>query len=89
MKDIDDRNACFNSVVAFCKPREKPMTFHGKVEGKIVQEEKGNVGFGFDPIFLPLRGDGKTFAEMEIQEKNRFSHRAEALRKFAEWYISQ
>jgi XTP/dITP diphosphohydrolase len=89
MEDIDDRDACFNSVVAFCKPREKPITFHGKVEGKIVQEEKGNVGFGFDPIFIPLRGDGKTFAEMEIQEKNGFSHRAEALRKFAEWYISQ
>jgi len=89
MKDIGNRNAFFHSVVAFCKPKEKPVTFHGKVEGKIVQEERGDSGFGFDPIFAPLKGDGRTFAEMRIEEKNRFSHRAEALRKFAKWYISQ
>jgi len=89
MEGIDDRDAYFHSVVAFCKPREKPITFHGKVEGKIVQEERGNGGFGFDPIFAPLKSDGKTFAEMKTEEKNRFSHRAEALRKFAKWYISQ
>jgi len=89
MKDIDDRDAYFHSVVAFCKPKEKPITFHGKVEGKIVQEERGNAGFGFDPIFAPLKDGGRTFAEMEIEEKNRYSHRAEALRKFAKWYISQ
>jgi XTP/dITP diphosphohydrolase len=89
MNDIDNRNAYFHSVVAFCKPREKPVTFHGKVEGKIVQEERDGSGFGFDPIIAPLKGDGRTFAEMAIEEKNRFSHRAEAFRKFAKWYISQ
>jgi len=89
MKDIDERDAYFHSVVVFCKPREKPIMFHGKVEGKIVQEERGGSGFGFDPIFAPLKGDGRTFAEMEIEEKNRFSHRAEAFRLFAEWYVSQ
>jgi XTP/dITP diphosphohydrolase len=89
MKDIDDRYAYFHSVVAFCKPKEKPVTFYGKVKGKIVQEERGGSGFGFDPIFAPLKGDGKTFAEMGTEEKNRYSHRAEALRKFAKWYISQ
>jgi len=89
MEDIDDRDAYFHSVVAFCKPKEKPIIFHGKVEGKIVQEERGNAGFGFDPIFAPVKGDGRTFAEMETKEKNRYSHRAEAFRLFAEWYISQ
>jgi XTP/dITP diphosphohydrolase len=89
MKDIDDRYAYFHSVVAFCKPKEKPVTFKGKVEGKIVQEERGSSGFGFDPMFKPLKGDGKTFAEMGTEEKNRYSHRAEALRKFAKWYIRQ
>jgi XTP/dITP diphosphohydrolase len=89
MKDIDDRYAYFHSVVAFCKPKEKPVTFYGKVKGKIVQEERGGSGFGFDPIFAPLKGDGKTFAEMGTEEKNKYSHRAEALRKFAKWYISQ
>jgi len=89
MKDMDDRNACFHSVVAFCKPRDKPITFHGRVEGKIVQKEKGDAGFGFDPIFMPLKRDGRTFAEMGTEEKNRYSHRAEALRRFAEWYVCQ
>lgn len=89
MKNIEDRNAYFHSVVAFCRPREEPMTFHGKVEGRIVQEEKGCNGFGFDPIFMPSKGDGKTFAEMATVEKNRYSHRAEALRKFAKWYVGR
>jgi len=89
MKNIDDRNAYFHSVIAFCKPKEEPIAFRGRVEGKIIQEERGDGGFGFDPIFTPLKGGGKTFAEMETREKNRYSHRAEALRKFAKWYISQ
>jgi len=89
MRGIDDRDAYSHSVVAFCRPKEKPITFHGKVEGKIVHEERGKRGFGFDPIFTPLKGNGKTFAEMETAEKNRFSHRAEALREFAKWYIRQ
>jgi XTP/dITP diphosphohydrolase len=89
MKSIDDRDAYFHSVVAFCTPKEKPITFHGKVEGKIINEERGTVGFGFDPIFVPLKGENKTFAEMEIEEKSRFSHRGEALRRFAGWYVSQ
>ena len=89
MRNIDERNAYFHSVVAFCKPKEKPITFQGKVEGEIVQEERGGSGFGFDPIFAPLKGDGRTFAEMGTEEKNRFSHRAMALREFAKWYVRQ
>lgn len=89
MNNVSDRHAYFHSVIAFCKPKEKPVTFHGKVEGKIIDVERGVAGFGFDPIFMPLEGDGRTFAEMETEEKNRFSHRALALRKFAKWYISQ
>ena len=89
LRDAEDRSAYFHSVIAFCKPKEKPITFHGKVEGKIIDVERGVAGFGFDPIFVPFKGDGRAFAEMETEEKNRFSHRAEALRKFAKWYISQ
>jgi len=89
MNNVSDRRAYFHSVIAFCRPKEGPLTFHGKVEGRIIQEERGAAGFGFDPIFAPLKGNGKTFAEMETEEKNRFSHRALALRKFAKWYISQ
>jgi len=88
MKEVKKRDAYFHSVVAFCDPKESPMCFHGKVKGKISQERRGNSGFGFDPIFEPADSCNKTFAEMTTEEKNKFSHRAQALTKFAEWYTS-
>ncbi len=88
-EEIDERKAYFYSVVAFHSPeRSSPKCFHGKVEGKITLEERGNQGFGFDPIFKPKGGVDKTFAEMRADEKNKLSHRAQALRKFAVWYKS-
>jgi len=82
------RDAHFLSVIAFCDPQgqSKPMTFQGRIEGKIMLEEKGSEGFGFDPIFEPLSGNGKAFAEMTTVEKNKYSHRGQALRRFANWY---
>ncbi|NIR86588.1 non-canonical purine NTP pyrophosphatase, partial [Candidatus Bathyarchaeota archaeon] len=88
MKNAEKRDAHFHSVVAFCNPRESPRCFHGRAEGKISLEARGNLGFGFDPIFEPSASQGKTFAEMTLMEKNRHSHRAQALRKFARWYTS-
>jgi XTP/dITP diphosphohydrolase len=88
MKEVEKRDAYFHSVVAFCDPKESPKCFHGKVEGKISQEERGDSGFGFDPIFKPADSYDKTFAEMTTEEKNKLSHRAQALTKFAEWYTS-
>lgn len=89
MEGIAKRSAYFYSVVAFYSPeRASPKCFYGKVEGKITLEELGNQGFGFDPIFEPKGGAGKTFAEMTTTEKNKFSHRAQALRRFAAWYKS-
>ncbi len=89
MEGIAKRSAYFYSVVAFYSPqRASPKCFHGKVEGKITLEERGNQGFGFDPVFEPKGGVGKTFAEITTTEKNKFSHRAQALRKFAAWYKS-
>ena len=88
MKEVEKRDAYFHSVVAFCSPKESPKCFHGKVKGKISQEERGNSGFGFDPIFKPSSSPNRTFAEMTTEEKNKFSHRAQTLRKFAEWYTS-
>lgn len=89
LKGISRQDAYFHSVVAFCKPNMKPVVFHGKVEGKIINKERGEGGFGFDPIFAPLKGDGRTFAEMLVEDKNRFSHRAQAVRRFGEWYKDQ
>ncbi|MFQ6081253.1 MAG: XTP/dITP diphosphatase [Candidatus Bathyarchaeia archaeon] len=88
MENVEKRDAYFHSVVAFCSPQEPPKCFHGKVRGKISQKERGNLGFGFDPIFKPSGGRGKTFAEMTTTQKNRYSHRARALRRFARWYTS-
>jgi len=88
MRNIENRKAKFQSVIAYCTSKsDSPLCFKGEVLGVITREERrGSSGFGFDPIFEPLNGGGKTFAEMSVEEKNRYSHRAEALRKFAEWY---
>ena len=88
MKKIENRNAYFMSVIAFGSPEKQPTCFVGKVKGTISLQELGTSGFGYDPIFMPSEGDGRTFAEMTTNEKNVYSHRAEALRKFAEWYCS-
>jgi XTP/dITP diphosphohydrolase len=88
MENVEKRDAYFQSVVAFCGPEELPKCFHGKVEGRISLEERGSSGFGFDPIFELSASSNKTFAEMAIAEKNKYSHRALALRKFVRWYTS-
>ena len=89
MKNVVDRHAKFQSVIVFCDhPFGKPECFWGEAKGEITQTERkpqGKTPFGFDPIFQPIESN-KTFAEMTIPEKNRFSHRARAIKKFAEWY---
>jgi XTP/dITP diphosphohydrolase len=91
MKSVKARSAHFESAVAyFSADLKSPVCFQGEVIGEITDEERrgsGRSGFGFDPIFKPL-SSSKTFAEMGIAEKNEHSHRARALRKFAEWYKS-
>ena len=89
MENVEDRKATFQSVIAYCDSYSGiPVCFEGEAAGKITNEERrgnGKSGFGFDPIFQPS-GSEKTFAEMTLEEKNGFSHRAKAVRKFAEWY---
>lgn len=89
MENVRRRDAYFQSAVAFCDPNRhfRVKCFRGKVDGWITREEQGKQGFGFDPIFIPRAGMGKTFAEMTLEEKNRYSHRAQALRRFATWYV--
>ncbi len=87
LEEVENREAQFRSVVAFYDPSNESLKcFQGVVEGVIARKPRGYSGFGFDPIFEPKEYIGKTFGEMSIEEKNRFSHRAKALRKFAEWY---
>jgi XTP/dITP diphosphohydrolase len=89
MENVKDRRAKFQSVIAYCdEPLCKPECFDGESNGEITlteRRQKGKSAFGFDPIFQPV-GSSKSFAEMTIEEKNGFSHRAMAIRKFAEWY---
>lgn len=90
IENMKERKAFFESVVAFSAPTWKsPKCFSGKTEGRIAEQVKGYGGFGFDPIFFPKDGKGRTFAEMSIGEKNELSHRAKALRRFAEWYVAE
>lgn len=80
-----ERKAHFSCVMAFARPDEKTQVFEGRVDGKIAQVKKGCGGFGYDPIFVPDEGDGRSFAEFDGAEKNKISHRGRALRKFLEY----
>jgi XTP/dITP diphosphohydrolase len=92
MEEEKNRKAVFQSVIAFCsKETPTPVSFFGESKGEITQTQRieaGKSGFGFDPIFKP-EGSKKTFAEMTITEKNVYSHRANAIHKFAKWYQTQ
>ncbi len=83
MKGVDDRKAVFRSAVAFASPGQPCRIFIGETIGYITEEQRGT-HWGFDPVFVPTEGDGRTYAEMR-SEKNRYSHRARALAKLAEW----
>ena len=77
------RKARFRTVISFCDGK-KEYLFEGIVEGEILEETRGEKGFGYDPIFMP-DGFSKSFAQMSLEEKNTVSHRARALRKFVEF----
>lgn len=80
------RRARFMSAVAYCEPGGEPSVFEGIVRGRISASARGRNGFGFDPVFVPSRGR-RSFGELTLGEKCAVSHRGEALRKFAEWYL--
>jgi len=75
---VKKRDAVFQSVYAYSEPRKRPVIVMGECHGTITIERRGTHGFGYDPIFVP-QGATKTFGEMTMTEKNRFSHRAKAL----------
>jgi XTP/dITP diphosphohydrolase len=85
MQGISHRSAKFSSVAAFSAPSSRSKCFSGTVVGQIGLRPRGTGGFGFDPIFIPRKGDGRTFAQMTVREKNRLSHRAASFRKLSKW----
>lgn len=83
MENIDDRRAAFECIISIAVPGGSALTYEGRCEGEITRQPAGTGGFGYDPVFFypPL---GKTFAELKAAEKNRVSHRGQALRQVAE-----
>jgi len=80
MKDCTNRSARFVSVVCLVLNEDEVYSFEGIMPGSIGFEAKGDNGFGYDPIFVPL-GYDLSYAEMELDVKNNLSHRGQALRK--------
>jgi XTP/dITP diphosphohydrolase len=78
---VADRRARFRTVVALVEPGGAETVASGTVEGTITHRERGEGGFGYDPLF---EVDGRTLAEMSEEDKNQVSHRAAALAALAE-----
>ena len=74
-----DRNARFRAVISLLIEGRESL-FEGICEGQIINEKRGNKGFGYDPVFIPAGAD-KTFGEMSMEEKTKYSHRAKATEK--------
>jgi XTP/dITP diphosphohydrolase len=74
-----DRSARFRTVISLIIDGRETL-FEGVCEGQITMERRGTQGFGYDPVFIP-DGSSKTFGEMDMEEKNRFSHRKKAIQK--------
>lgn len=83
LKDEKNKNAKFVSAVVFIINDEEIIKVQGEINGVIIDEEKGENGFGYDPLFYIPEYD-KTFAQMESELKNSISHRANALSKLQE-----
>jgi len=75
-----DRTARFRAVVVVRWPDGREVSAEGSVEGRIAAAPRGAGGFGYDPVFVPDEGDGRSFGQMDPGEKHRISHRGRALR---------
>lgn len=84
LKEIEkeQRTARFRCALAVSIPGEETKTVEGHVEGYIAEEPRGEYGFGYDPIFI-VKDKDKTMAELTSDEKNKISHRADALKKLS------
>lgn len=81
-----NRRARFKTVFALVGLENEPVFFEGRVEGVITTAKRGEAGFGYDPVFIP-DGFDKTFAEMDLSQKNLISHRALATKKLIDYLV--
>jgi len=79
-----NRSARFRTVVALVSSKGDIHFVGGECAGTIAESERGNSGFGYDSLFVPADGDGRTFAEMNGPEKDAVSHRGRALAQIPE-----
>lgn len=79
----EQRTARFRTVALVAWPDGRELFTEGQVEGAIAETVLGSRGFGYDPLFIPTEGDGRTFAEMSEHEKHELSHRGRAFRSLA------
>lgn len=86
LKDKDNRNAQFKTIISLVLNGEQHL-FEGICHGKIINEQIGTDGFGYDPIFIP-NGSTKTFAQMAMEEKNIYSHRRKATDKLIAFLLN-
>ncbi len=89
MMDVppERRLAAFVCAMAFVSPDGTEQLFSGRIGGRVLSEERGSGGFGYDPLFL-VEGFERTMAELSLEEKNGISHRGQALHQFRE-YLAQ
>jgi XTP/dITP diphosphohydrolase len=86
LKKNENRSANFKTIISLII-NSKEYLFEGIVNGKILTSKRGQKGFGYDPIFQP-EGYNKSFAEMSLEEKNKISHRALAVKKLVDYLSS-
>ena len=80
-----ERGARFVCVLALVERDGGEWTFRGECPGRVLGEPRGEQGFGYDPLFVPEAGDGRTFAEMSAGEKQALSHRGRAVQELSTW----
>jgi XTP/dITP diphosphohydrolase len=85
LREVDglDRTCRFRTVALLRFPDGRELIAEGVCEGSIALFERGDRGFGYDPLFIASDGDGRTFAEMSVEEKHLLSHRGKAFRALA------
>ena len=86
LSDKSNRSAQFRTVITLVT-KHSEYQFEGIVKGRIIDEKRGEEGFGYDPVFVP-DGYSSTFAEMSGQEKNKISHRGRAVRKLIDFLLT-
>lgn len=79
------RRAAFRCCLVLIDPQGEQTVFNGISHGVLLNEERGEGGFGYDSLFVP-EGDQRTYAEMTVEEKGKTSHRAKAVRQLVEWW---